>query len=489
MKPPHLLLLLLWMPAHSQSKSDLAGFLGAFRSRRDDAYEARIEAIKNLRGDSPEVAEALVDAYCLLEKQVLPIEKERYQLLERSRSGSVAELRRKLDPIRQAQRQVLDRLQQVSSRDALVWLLAHVVGDDDIPMTLKLVVTRSATRLRAEIVGPFGEALRGARDPDEIVALLKGLQQLGSDARHVGDDVVLLLDHASSSVRENAAFTLASLAVPQAIAPMVGRLDQEEGYSRLRLAMALEILTRQKLGESAETWKRWLADEGKLYASGSVPLGGGESSLGIVEDAGYFYGIPQTGHSIVYVIDASGSMIVSMSHPQFQGNRPVPAPPGEISREQVCKEELIKSLGELPEDALFNIVYYASEAKRFAPRMLPASAGQVKKAQKFVEEMQSWGATNIYDALESAFALSGRAASDRHYDPVVDTIFLLTDGEPSLPSGEKDSPERILDAARRWNALGRMVVHCIGLGEGDHTNNDFLRKLAQEHGGQFVLKQ
>jgi hypothetical protein len=265
-------------------------------------------------------------------------------------------------------------------------------------------------------------------------------------------------------------------------------MEKESGRTQLRFAAALEILTRQKLGLSANAWKSWFAAEGIRYTSGQAELGGGEAAV-TQQAVGYFHGIPQDGRSIVYVVDVSGSMVMSMTNPIMEGQapnrRPVPAPPGEESRLEASKKELIKALGELPEGTRFDIVTFASTAERWSPKLVEASPGVIKKAQKFVEELRAEGSTNIYDAMENAFALAGRGAGDKYYGSIVDTIFLLTDGQPTIGPMD-DDPTRILDAARRMNPFRRVIVHTIGLGNG--VDAKFLQTLASEHGGVFVQR-
>jgi predicted protein tyrosine phosphatase len=76
--------------------------------------------------------------------------------------------------------------------------------------------------------------------------------------------------------------------------------------------------------------------------------------------------------------------------------------------------------------------------------------------------------TNIFDAIELAYK-----------DPEVDTIYLLTDGEPT--TGRLVAPEDILDEVLRWNRQRQIVIHCIGIG----TDADLLKRLAQESGGTY----
>jgi uncharacterized protein YegL len=105
------------------------------------------------------------------------------------------------------------------------------------------------------------------------------------------------------------------------------------------------------------------------------------------------------------------------------------------------------------------------------------------RAQAFVKTLQPASSTNIHDSLEQGFQLAGRGSKDKHYGVEIDTVFLLTDGSPTRPDGKPDSTEKILTGVRAWNALKRITIHCIAIGK--DLNEQFLRQLASENGGEF----
>ena len=80
------------------------------------------------------------------------------------------------------------------------------------------------------------------------------------------------------------------------------------------------------------------------------------------------------------------------------------------------------------------------------------------------------GATNVFDALDKAFALED-----------VDTIYLLSDGQPA--GGKIDDPLLLRQEIQAWNATRRIPIHTISLG-GDVM---LLRRLAEDSGGVFRL--
>ena len=126
------------------------------------------------------------------------------------------------------------------------------------------------------------------------------------------------------------------------------------------------------------------------------------------------------------------------------------------------------------------------------------SAKTAAAALEWVAKRDVLGATNIYDALETAFELMGAGtAKDRAVEPVYDTVFFMTDGRPT--SGKVTDPDRILAEVRRWNAARRVRLHVVGMGGHEKTNPDggepeddvdpaFLKRLAEENGGQCVLR-
>lgn len=456
-----------------------------------EAGEGLVDALDGLGPyDSLAVAELLLKAAQTLEAVAQSTEKLAHAELVKGdlSDGEIIERRAKIDPIRKGQARVLDRLGYLRSTEGLTWLLGRVLGDEAVGISFKLAVVQAAAPVGAALLPVLTKVVPTLKRQDDLVTLLYAVQGLGPAAKALGPALLPLLDHVDATVREQAALALAKVALPEAIEPLVKRLEKESGRTQVKLAAALEILTRQKLGASPNAWKSWFAAEGIRYTSGQAELGGGEPAVQM-QATGYFHGIPQDARSIVYVIDCSGSMQVSMTNPQWKDGhaqtQPIPAPPGEESRMEASKKELIRALGELPPTTKFNVVYFSNGADRWQPKLVEASPDRVKKAQKWVADLQPAGATNIYDALENAFAIAGRGAGDKYYDASVDTVYLLTDGQPFLPGG-RDPPDRSLQLLRRLNPMKRVTVHAIGLGSG--IDAEFLKRVASENGGVFVQR-
>ena len=137
-------------------------------------------------------------------------------------------------------------------------------------------------------------------------------------------------------------------------------------------------------------------------------------------------------------------------------------------RAAAALDELTAALAKIPSNFAVNVIPYSNGAKPHWNELREVDDENRKEILDFVRKLRVNGGTNIYGALEAAFA-----------DPSVDTIYLLTDGEPSV--GDIVVPDEIADEVRRWNRLRQIVVHTIGIG----IDSDLLKRLAEESGGVY----
>jgi Mg-chelatase subunit ChlD len=189
-------------------------------------------------------------------------------------------------------------------------------------------------------------------------------------------------------------------------------------------------------------------------------------------EGGDYYGLPQVSQRVLYVLDISDSM-----RQEFEGK----------SRLERCGSEVARAIKALPRSATFGLIVYNSEVRRFRAEMVPATPANKDAAAGFIAELRHANTTNIYDALRESFQMAGDGSKKKDTRVRVDTIFLLSDGAPTTPDAENDDVERILQAVREWNALGRVTIHTIGIGK--DLKFSFLQALAEENGGTFVLKE
>ncbi|MDF1546471.1 MAG: VWA domain-containing protein [Bacteroidales bacterium] len=209
-----------------------------------------------------------------------------------------------------------------------------------------------------------------------------------------------------------------------------------------------------------------------------------------------YYGIETTtSKKIAYVIDISGSM-EGKAETDLQGNiistagskvgnmvgNKIGGKVGSIIGKQTnnqltklgkAKKELMPSIRGLSEDTYFTIVIFENDVKKWRNDLVQATSANKNIAIAYLEALKSGGGTNISDALEETFDLQG-----------VETIFLLSDGEPT--AGKITSTDGIINKTAEWNSSKSVKIHTIGLGE--DCDKEFMKKLATENSGQFIDK-
>ena len=220
------------------------------------------------------------------------------------------------------------------------------------------------------------------------------------------------------------------------------------------------------------------------------------TSCYMVKKSESYYGI-ETGASkkVVYVLDISGSM-EGKAETDLQGNiistagskvgnavgNKVGGTVGNIISKQTnnqltklgkAKKELMPSIRGLSEDTYFTIIVFENSVKKLNKQLVQANATNKNLAIAYLEKLSSGGGTNISDALEESFGFQD-----------VETIFLLSDGEPT--AGKITNPDGIVSKAKEWNSSQKVIIHTIGLGE--DCDKEFMKKLANENGGQFIDK-
>ena len=500
--------LLCAAPAHAAAQSSPdseAKALQAFRRdiqntpKRPRTPDQRLASLTTVDAfDSAATAEAMVFAYCAVEAELETLSAERVALmtelstLERKHGRKNAkEIAKELMPKLQAKRSEIDdihpvmtalrgRIERLETPESKRWLIANVLTNKRYSLLLKLAVAKVAGSITPEILDQITRVLGKAKRGADIVAVLDALAAAGPQARTIAPKVIALLAHNEQQVRERAALALSQIAVPEAIEPMIDLIEQETGHTKKTVAAALEAMTRQKHGTLVSTWRTWFQHEKARLMSGEIPLGGGVFDLGRDSvDVGYYFDIAMDGKSIMYIIDASGSMKadVTLKTQSSTGE------PETKSRLEACKAELIAALGRLAADAEFNIIWYNVLPHLFQERMVPASEDWTNQGAAMVRDLKPNKTTNIYDSLRLAFDVAGRGSKDKYYGIELDTIFLLTDGSPTRPDNTRDSTQKIIEAVREWNVLKRVRIHTIGIG--DKVNRKFMAQLAAENNGEF----
>lgn len=277
------------------------------------------------------------------------------------------------------------------------------------------------------------------------------------------------LRHPDWTTRLIAIRGLEELRQKEAVSALIARMPLERGRMALTMAEALWTLTGQPFGVDAGRWQRWWKDKAASFTVIS------KDELAKAEKArelrrlrqqtvvkGKFFGITIASHRVIFIIDTSGSMVLPV-HGRMIGKR-------QATRIEVAKQELTQAIEDLAPNSLFNIFSFSLGVQRWLKEGIATSSEKTRKqALTWLERLGAGGPTNLYDAIKFAFE-----------DPDVDTIFVLSDGEPN--SGEEIDPHRIREDVKFWNQHRRIKIHTIAIG----GNLDVLEWLAKDSGGDHV---
>ncbi|KAA3615148.1 MAG: VWA domain-containing protein [Planctomycetota bacterium] len=268
------------------------------------------------------------------------------------------------------------------------------------------------------------------------------------------------LQDSSWAVRAAAVEAMTMRRDPDCIEPLLQQMDLEEGRVRSDIASALARLTGRDLGEQIAPWKHWLSLQAKpltlptmAQAEAMLAKAAAEKDLGY----GGYHGIPVPKGGVVFIVDTSGSM--------NERHKPEKAE----SHYEFFSKMLSRTLEKLPEDAEFSILLFDDVARPWSRKLQKATPEAKENATAWLRRVNAFGGTNIYDALRTALRMKG-----------VQTIFLLTDGEPSV--GLTSVPE-ILREVERINLERRIRIHTIAAGQ---AHAGFLAELAESNGGRSV---
>lgn len=308
----------------------------------------------------------------------------------------------------------------------------------------------------AEQLLQLATSAKGAPLRAAALQLLLRLPQLAPDSAFAA--AAGNLGHAAWPVRSAAIDVLVQLRHKDGIPLLIDRLEAERGRLQLDVGEALYELTGLRFADAA-AWRGFWAREGDGF---TVPASPKQKARDKARDkapqtVASYWNIPVRSERVAFVVDVSGSM-----------NQPFGT--GGSTRLDEAKRQLVRVFGMLPPKAKANVITFATGTDAWASGLQTIDDKQKKAIEPWAMALTTKGATNVHAGLLRAFA-----------DPEVDTIFLLTDGQPS--TGEIVAPDALARAVQQWN-LGRGIrIHTIAIG----GKSDFLERLARDSGGEHTV--
>lgn len=362
-----------------------------------------------------------------------------------------------------------DALAGFENRDT--WPILLRAKDHKKHPRLRLLLLDVLARMDDPVITEYLVELLHHKDPE--------LQKAAADAlsHHSREHVPVpaygaLLHDEDWQLRAVAIDALGRLGGTAAIDLLVHRTPLETGHLLTEMCSRLEILTGQKLGKTPAAWLDWWEKNQGSYQDGPVVLSRPITAKG--DGRMEYWGIRVDSLRVVFVIDVSGSMAAALD--DYEDLHP---PPGK-ARIDLARRQLKAAIGSLTSDAMFNLIAYNDIVLRWEERLQPAREEVKKRAFEWLDQLQAAAATNVFDALEAAFTASSSSTRDRYYDSVGDTILFLSDGAPT--AGRTTDCEEILAQVREWNRTRKIAIHCFGIGK--QLNRDFMKRLAEQNGGQ-----
>jgi len=347
-------------------------------------------------------------------------------------------------------------------------------GDEASVPPLLMLLKEKFVRVRVEAL----EALAKLGDPSAcsaVVVFLKDKDDRVRDAAaqtigHLGNTacgeaLVEALRDECPRVVESAALSLGMLRDPERIPDLIERLHETADINERvahACALGLEEISGKAIGMDPERWSDWWEAVKDRPWKRVDPEN--ESPEGRTVPANRYYGFPIRSSRVVFVLDISRSM-------------------GWNERLESAQAELTKVIEHLPCSTKFNIVVFSDGAAAWEKQLELADAKAIRKAVKFIGRQRPSNGTNTWDALQLALK-----------DEEADTIFFLSDGQPSV--GKYSEPDLILAEMRTLNRYRRVRIHCVALllgqaptgfaGMEDMERAEaFMRRLAEDHDGNF----
>jgi HEAT repeat protein len=403
------------------------------------------------------------------------------KLLKLVGKGKAAEKLFVLRAVRRIEDEDLDleiaKLLTDQSRDVAM-AAARTLGErraaETLPQLEAVLETAKDELLLAVVIDTITSLASGDEWNQRLVELFKhspagvrnaALIQLGKKGGFT-DTLIEALDDPDWSMRRAAIEALEAERTARATGAIVARMQKEDGRLLFACADALWRLTGQPYRTKKESWKAWWDEQGAGFQPITLEaLAEREKDeemrrlRQISRTAPNFFGIKVESRRVLYIIDVSGSMNWDTRSQEVGTERIV-----------IAKRELQNSIDSLEQGALFNIIIFSSDVSYWLDGGVSDSKQASRdEAKEFIERLGAGGGTNLYGALKAGFT-----------DPDVDTIFVLSDGEPSV--GEVTDPGAIREDVAFWNEHRGIKINTIAIG----GSFDILEWLAEDSGGTHV---
>jgi len=206
-----------------------------------------------------------------------------------------------------------------------------------------------------------------------------------------------------------------------------------------------------------EAWEQWWQENGAGFDFSQGRRKEARTADSTV--AATFNGITFESDHTAFLIDVSENMSHALKSESS-------------TKAAAARKELDETLTRLQGRLSFSLFAYADEVRPFSKKgAVELNEKSHQKALEFVDQEGTHGKKNIWLALETVLA-----------DPSIDTVFLLSSGEPEV--GEYVHWNRVTWHLRELNRFRKVVVHAIAYSDSEFYRGQ-LEHIAEATGGEF----
>jgi hypothetical protein len=272
---------------------------------------------------------------------------------------------------------------------------------------------------------------------------------------------------------------LRSVSEPESVDALIAILA-EPGSHRVGedAAAALGALTGGDYGSDAATWRDWWRVNRDKVAVGTKS----KQTQGSYGKA-TFYGLGVPQGRVAFVVDTSGSMAEAVGGEKLAEYIKTAghlSPTAIRTRLDLAVAELANAISNMKDKSSVAVVSFAA-AENWVTKGFETVTPELRaKIGERVHRLTAARSTNMYAGLYAAFHPDGKPRP-QDFAEGPDTIFLLTDGNPS--SGKYDDVNDLRDEVLSWNLSRAVKIHCVNVGDADAR---LLTALALGSGGSLV---
>jgi len=308
----------------------------------------------------------------------------------------------------------------------------------------------------------FANILFRAKGSAQLTAAINAIGKKSEQSEKVCLQIIARLKGKSfQSVKKACVRALGGIAYTKSV-PVLAELFEDRLLSELAHD-SLKRLTGKDIGLSKSDWLKWY-EGNNGFTPANKQLEEFQKNKEVAtkaekkraKEAGetQFFGVTIEGKNVLFVLDKSGSMV---------------APAYGSTRIQVLKNKFKEMLDGLSEEISTAVVFFPGSKVYPASGVKKADAAYKTKLKKYIDKIGPGGSTPISHAMQYAFE---KVVSKRD----IDTIYLLSDGQPNNP------PEQVRKLIQALNADSYLEIHTISFG----MTSKFLKDVAADNNGTYT---